>query len=62
MRKLIILKTGSTLPALFARKGDFTDWIIAGLEADPTAVRIVDAENGDVLPAYNEVAGVFLRG
>ena len=43
MRELIILKTGSTLPTLLARKGDFTDWIVAGLDADPTAVRIVDA-------------------
>ena len=35
MRELIILKTGSTLPTLLARKGDFTDWIVAGLDAGP---------------------------
>jgi GMP synthase (glutamine-hydrolysing) len=62
MRKLIILKTGSTLPPLFARKGDFADWIIAGLEAEPTAVRIVDAQNGGELPAYDDVAGVVITG
>jgi len=62
MRELIILKAGSTLPALLARKGDFTDWIVAGLDGGPTAVRIVDAENGDDLPAYDEVAGVVITG
>jgi GMP synthase (glutamine-hydrolysing) len=62
MRELIILKTGSTLPTLLTRRGDFTDWIVAGLGADPTAVRIVDAQNGDVLPAYDDVAGVVITG
>jgi GMP synthase (glutamine-hydrolysing) len=66
VRQLIILKTGSTLPELLARKGDFTDWIIAGLDAGlgagPAAIRIVDAENGDALPAYDDVAGVVITG
>ena len=62
MRELIILKTGSTLPALLARKGDFTDWIVAGLGVPPTEFRIVDARNGCALPAYDEVAGVVITG
>ena len=62
IRELIILKTGSTLPNLLARKGDFTDWIAAGLDAGSAAVRIVDAENGDALPAYDDVAGVVITG
>jgi GMP synthase (glutamine-hydrolysing) len=78
MRELIILKTGSTLPALLARKGDFTDWISAGLGAgpgwvpdagpgtepgtQPAVLRIVDVENGDALPAYDDVAGVVITG
>ena len=62
MRELIILKTGSTLPNLLARKGDFTDWIAAGLDAASTPIRIVDAENGDALPAYDDVAGVVITG
>jgi GMP synthase (glutamine-hydrolysing) len=62
MRELIILKTGSTLPTLLARKGDFTDWIAAGLDTGSAAVRVVDAENGDALPAYDDVAGVVITG
>ena len=62
MRELIILKTGSTLPTLLARKGDFTDWVIAGLDVAPTAVRIVDAQHGDALPAYDDIAGVVITG
>lgn len=65
-RQLIILKTGSTLPELLARKGDFTDWIIAGLGAgsgaDQAAIRVVDAENGCALPDYDAVAGVVITG
>ena len=62
MRELIILKTGSTLPTLLARRGDFTDWIVAGLEADRAAVRVIDTQDGDALPAYDEVAGVVITG
>jgi GMP synthase (glutamine-hydrolysing) len=62
MRELIILKTGSTLPKLLARKGDFTDWIVAGLDVDPAAIRIVDAQNGGELPAYDDVAAVVITG
>ena len=62
MQQLIILKTGSTLPELLARKGDFTDWISAGLDAGPTPIRIVDAQNGCELPAYEDVAGVVITG
>jgi GMP synthase (glutamine-hydrolysing) len=62
MPELIILKTGRTLPALLARKGDFTDWVLAGLDAAPTEVRIIDVQNEDALPAYDEVAGVVITG
>ena len=62
MRELIILKTGSTLPTLLARKGDFTDWIVAGLGAGPLRSASSTPQNGDVLPAYDDVAGVVITG
>jgi GMP synthase (glutamine-hydrolysing) len=62
MRELIILKTGSALPTLLARKGDFTDWIVAGLDSASNAIRIVDAQASCELPAYDEVAGVVITG
>ena len=32
-QRLIIIKTGSTLPSLKAARGDFEDWILAGMGA-----------------------------
>ena len=34
MKHILIIKTGSTLPSLLQKRGDFEDWIIAGMESD----------------------------
>ncbi len=63
MRKLAILKTGGTLPELAAAKrGDFEHWTLAGLGAAPDNVLIVDAQGGDPLPEYEDLAGVVITG
>jgi hypothetical protein len=33
MEKILIIKAGSTMPSLAARRGDFEDWILAGTGA-----------------------------
>ena len=48
MRRLQIVKTGSALPSLVARRGDYEDWIAAGV--GPDSVEVTDVERGDVLP------------
>lgn len=62
MSKILIIKTGCTLPALAARKGDFEDWVLAGLRVDPQRVSIADVQAGQSLPAYQAVAGVVITG
>ncbi len=63
MNPLIILKLGSTLPELAARRGDFDDWIAAGVGADGSLpVRTVDVARGEPLPDYDALAGVVLTG
>ena len=62
MRKLVIVKTGSSLPELVARKGDFEDWILNGLAAALDTVTVIDAQNGDPLPDAADLAGVVITG
>jgi GMP synthase (glutamine-hydrolysing) len=62
MRKVIIVKVGSTLPVLLARRGDFEDWVVSGMGSANGDVKIVDAWNGDLLPDYDKIAGVVIPG
>lgn len=61
VRPTVIVKTGSTMPDLAARRGDYEDWIAEGLrEAGPIEVcRVVE---GDALPDPTSVRGVVVTG
>jgi GMP synthase (glutamine-hydrolysing) len=59
-RKILIVKTGSSYPDLVARRGDFEDWFLAGMQVDPNQTKIVDVGNGRPLPAYDQVSGVVI--
>ena len=59
MQRLII-KTGSALPALRERLGDYEDWIAAGLGEG--GWRVVDATALEALPPPAAVAGVVVTG
>jgi GMP synthase (glutamine-hydrolysing) len=59
---LLILKMGSTLPSLKSRKGDFEDWIIAGLGLPREGVSVVDVSRGEPLPHLNRHAGIVITG
>lgn len=61
-RPLLIIKTGSSMPDLVARRGDFEDWIAQGLGLPQTALRVVDVTNGGKLPHPAEVSGVVISG
>ena len=61
-KRMFIIKTGTTYPALMERLGDFDRWTaeaMGGIEAD---VVVVDAENGAVLPLIEDCAGVVITG
>lgn len=62
MDKILIIKTGSTMPALAARKGDFEDWILRGLGSGPGRAQVVDVCGGAPLPPPAEVSGVVVTG
>ena len=58
MKRLLVVKVGDTLPALAARRGDFEDWILAGMSIDERRAVVVDVRTGVGLPAYSDLAGV----
>ncbi len=62
MGKILIIKTGSTLAELKARRGDFEDWTLARLGVAQDGARIVDVMEGDRLPDWAGVDGVVVTG
>lgn len=59
---LLIVQTGSTLPAVRARHGDFPDWFRHGLGLRRGEVDVVDVATGEDLPAPGQYAGVIITG
>lgn len=60
--RLVIIKTGSTLPSLKAVRGDFEDWILAGMGISSREAVIVDVASGQPLPAPGETRSVVVTG
>lgn len=58
---LLIIKTGSTIPALMDPFGDFEDWFMAGLGTALT-FRTVEVFRNQPLPDPATVAGVLVTG
>ncbi len=62
MAKVVIVKTGSTMPALKARRGDFEDWIRDGMGIRSDEVEVVDVSAGQPLPPASGAAGIVITG
>jgi GMP synthase (glutamine-hydrolysing) len=59
---ILIMKTGSTLPGLKSRKGDFENWITAGMGVNADDVTVVDVTAAEPLPPNGQFAGVVVTG
>jgi GMP synthase (glutamine-hydrolysing) len=59
---ILIIKTGSTLPGLKSRKGDFENWIMTGMRVSADEVTVVDVTAGEPLPPNGAFAGVVVTG
>lgn len=62
MKNLVIVKTGSTFPKFASKKGDFEDWILAGMGIERNDALIVDVSQKHSLPGYDQIAGVVITG
>ena len=61
-RPVLIVKTGSTLPAIAARRGDFEDWITEGMGVARDDVRVSRVDQGEALPPPDEIGAVVVTG
>ena len=62
IEKLLIIKTGETLPSLLRRRGDFEDWILSGLGVRADDVMVIDVREGSRLPEYGGIRGAVVTG
>jgi GMP synthase (glutamine-hydrolysing) len=62
MRSVVVLKTGSTLPELRTRRGDYEDWIAAGLGLPRERIQVVAVHEAGRLPPPAAPAGAVVTG
>jgi len=62
MKTFVIIKTGSTFPAIRQRFGDFEDWITEGCGLSPAEIPIIDVMASEALPAVDDLSGVIITG
>ncbi len=61
-KRLVIVKTGSTMPALAAKLGDFEDWTVKGMGPEGDTADVVDVRSGATLPDREFAAGIVVTG
>ena len=62
MKKLYIIKIGTTFPVTRAKFGDFDQWTANALGSIDIGIGVVDAEHGAALPDLDACAGVAITG
>ena len=62
MKKILIVKTGSTYPAIAAAYGDFDEMILRQMETDADKALAVAAYENRVLPPLRDLMGVVITG
>lgn len=59
MKDIIIIKTGDSIPSLVARRGDFEDWIIAGMEESHSfSGTVIPVHKDGLLPDFGLSGGI----
>jgi GMP synthase (glutamine-hydrolysing) len=59
---IYIIKTGTTFSDTRREYGDFDSWTKRGLAGADDFIRVIDAEQGDILPHADGCAGVVVTG
>lgn len=62
MSEVLVMKTGTTLDSLRARRGDYENWILDGLGVSARAARVSAVFLGEPLPAPGSPAAVVVTG
>lgn len=61
-KPVLIIKTGSTVPALLATGEDFETWIRLGMGLDPDLTIVVNIAAEEPLPSLAEIDGLVITG
>lgn len=62
MKPILIIRLGEPLPDVRAQRGDFEEWIQAGMQRPPSDFEVIDVPSGGSLPSPQEISGVVLTG
>jgi GMP synthase (glutamine-hydrolysing) len=62
VERVLILQTGTTLPQLAARRGDFGAWFVQAAGLRHSDVEIVRVDRGEALPPAGRLAAVLVTG
>lgn len=60
--RILVLQTGTTLPQLAARRGDFAEWFVRSSGLSRHDVDVVRVDRGDVLPPARRFSAVLVTG
>lgn len=62
MKKLYIIKAGTTFPKTLKENGDFDKWVIDTLDNDTLQICVIDVLKETTLPKSEECLGVIITG
>lgn len=62
VKKILIMKTGSTLPSLLAKNEDFEDWFINGSGQEASKFTVCSIHLQEQLPALREISAIIITG
>ncbi|MGD8863291.1 MAG: glutamine amidotransferase [Myxococcales bacterium] len=62
MAALLIVKTGTTVPNVAPRRGDFESWFAAGMGLPLAQARVVRVDLGEALPAPDSAQAIVVTG
>jgi GMP synthase (glutamine-hydrolysing) len=62
MPKLLMIKTGSTMPELNAQCQDFEHWIVRSMDWPMASTQVVDVSQGEALPHWTTIDGIAITG
>ncbi|MBW2425684.1 MAG: glutamine amidotransferase [Deltaproteobacteria bacterium] len=62
MSRILVIKTGETLPPIRARHGDFEAWIARGLGRALDELHVAAVYEGEPLPPMESLGGVVITG
>lgn len=60
MKKIYIIKAGTTFEGIVAKYGDFEDWILKSI--DGVSTQVVNVQIGEKFPSLKNCAGVIITG